>query len=94
MKTKPLDLTKKNTEHELIRRIVSNQLESKFHYHVSEIGIEYCESTRLWNFEVYGWDSYTGKVRAYYGYIGTLGQIVISGDSTKIRYDIEEYIEL
>ena len=93
MNTKPIDLSKRYTEHELVRRLIKNQLE-KIHFCISELGLEHCDVTNFWEFEAYGWDTYTGHVIAYYGFIGTLGQIVITRDSRRGFYEKEEFIEL
>ena len=93
MERKVLDVSKKATPNEMIKRMVSRVI--KAHYNIMPItaAVKYDANCDFWNFEVYGYSIGGHDWHLYGGFIGCLGQVTIT-NIDGMRLEIDEFEEV
>lgn len=93
-KTEVLDMRKDATPKEVIKRLVARNLNAYYDVHILEAGIEYDVIADIWYFDMSGVEK-SGKYNRheYQGYVGCLGQIVVTGIDGE-SFDIKHFQEV
>lgn len=93
-KTEVLDMRKSATATEVIKRLVARNLNVFYDVHILEAGIERDEIADIWHFEMSGMEkSGSYNKHTYNGYVGCLGQIVVTGIDGE-TFDIRHFQEV
>ena len=93
MERKVLDVGKKATPNETIKRIVSRVI--KAHYGIMPItaAVKYDANCDFWNFEIYGCNKNGHDWHLYGGFVGGLGQIKVTSIDGR-RLVLDEFEEV
>lgn len=93
-KTEVLDMRKNATATEVIKRLVARNLNAYYDVHILVAGIEYDRIADIWYFSMSGTEkSGNYNHHEYQGYVGCLGQIVVTGIDGE-TFDIRHFQEV
>lgn len=94
MKRKVVDISKKMTPNETLKRIVNRVIHNNCNLMVITSGLEYDAETNNWNFEVQGYDRTDLTTwHIFSGFVGCLGQIVIT-KKDGVYLELDEFEEV
>lgn len=93
MERKVLDVRKKATPNETIKRMVSRVIKDYYNIMPITAAVKYDAHCDFWNFEVYGYEMGGNNWHIIGGFIGCLGQITVTSiDGAALELD--EYEEV
>lgn len=94
MKRQVVDISKKMTPNETLKRLVNRVIHNNCNLMVITSALKYCADTDMWDFEVYGYDRTDLETwHTISGYIGCLGQMVIT-EMDGVHYAIDDFVEV
>lgn len=93
MERKVLDVSKKATPNETIKRMVCRLIYDRYDIMPITAAVKYDGNCDFWNFEVHGYAMNGHDWHLYGGYIGSLGQVAITSIDGR-RLELDEFEEV
>ena len=84
MERKIVNRAKKMTPKETVKRIICRVIHNYYGLEEISAAVEYDSDINMWNFEIYGFEKWGTNWLLISGYVGSLGQIVVTGKDGKL----------